>query len=943
MKRFLLHAFFWVALPGVLLAQHNGSKGAEIISGHSAMSVRGNTYALIIGISEYADPLMPSLKYADDDAMAFKNFLMSKAGGDIKDTNIRIFLNKDATAMNISQKGIRWLMNKAKNEGDRVYIYFSGHGDATSESEMFLLAHDVIADSYSYSVHGALQIFNLKRRILELTARKVEVVLITDACRTNELQKGVNVPIYYTKRIMEENVGEIQFMSCSANESSYEDKRWGNGRGVFSYHLIEGLMGLADENNDLQVTVYELYKYVNEQVRKDRTDPVTKRPLQRPAFCCSENEYDVLAIVDSDTKEQLLASKSNQREISGNTLAMGKGISLITYSNDTILLRLYNQFRSAINSNNLIKPEKDNALYYYRQIESMPEAQPYLDDLKIDLIASLSVRGQQAIEVYLKGADSLFPASYFSEASANFRYALSLIDKTDEYYPIFLSRQLFLEAKSYAGENKYREQAFNLMMRALQMDTSQAYIHKGLGDLYYSFRTYDKAMIYYQNTIRLAPRWHVAYDDLAGLYLDRGQYDLAIKYYRMSFSLGNNLSSLHNIGVSFSYKNENDSAMYYYNKVLSTDSSYIYSWLGLYYMHKQNADEEKMIKCLLKAYYSDTTHFRTLMYLGDYYFQQENYKDAYEWFDYCSNFYPSSAEVAMWKGYMKEMMKDYSKAISFYQSAIHLDNYYTPAYKQMGILFNELNRYDKAIPYLNKPLQFDTEYNPSILAFAYYKLNYIDSAIAMLDISLQRNPHDGYALNLYGYIYSERNDWENALRMYKTALAVNPQHADYISNSALCYYELGIIDSSATLYQYLQRLYPQMIDGYKGLWNINYYLLKNFEEASHVMKIALDQGVDAYECIPYIIYSKLAMHDYQGAIESANELSWRYPNNLYLHLFYRSVIDATQKDEQSFCQHLQKALESGLSCEYLRPGRISALDEMLKRKSAIKIQKAYCR
>ncbi len=40
-----------------------------------------NTFAIIIGISEYA--YINGLKYADKDAELFKNFLMSRSGGNV--------------------------------------------------------------------------------------------------------------------------------------------------------------------------------------------------------------------------------------------------------------------------------------------------------------------------------------------------------------------------------------------------------------------------------------------------------------------------------------------------------------------------------------------------------------------------------------------------------------------------------------------------------------------------------------------------------------------------------------------------------------------------------------------------------------------------------------------------------------------------------------------
>ncbi|MBK7305024.1 MAG: hypothetical protein IPI90_17740 [Saprospiraceae bacterium] len=46
-----------------------------------------------------------------------------------------------------------------------------------------------------------------------------------------------------------------KILSCQPNEFSLEGEQWGGGRGVFSYHLVDGLFGLADRNNDGLITL----------------------------------------------------------------------------------------------------------------------------------------------------------------------------------------------------------------------------------------------------------------------------------------------------------------------------------------------------------------------------------------------------------------------------------------------------------------------------------------------------------------------------------------------------------------------------------------------------------------------------------------------------------------------------------------------------------------
>ena len=187
-----------------------------------------------------------SLNYADRDATIFYDFLRSKAGGNVDSADIYFKTNENAKGGDI-WRGVSWLERRADSTGETAVIYFSGHGDAANAAEAYLLAYDAPneGDPNMYNGGGTFQIYNLKNKIKQMVAKGVKVILITDACRTNELPGKENGNKWTFESITENKSGEIQMASCASNEQSLEDKKWGKGRGVFSYHLLNGLSGLA--------------------------------------------------------------------------------------------------------------------------------------------------------------------------------------------------------------------------------------------------------------------------------------------------------------------------------------------------------------------------------------------------------------------------------------------------------------------------------------------------------------------------------------------------------------------------------------------------------------------------------------------------------------------------------------------------------------------------
>lgn len=94
-------------------------------SSSSDLSTTGNTYVLLVGIDEYADPEIPNLNNAVRDVQAFQDVLMQHYEFE-EDDFIRLF-NGDATRTAIYQV-FRDLRSRIKEDVDNLIVYYSGHG-----------------------------------------------------------------------------------------------------------------------------------------------------------------------------------------------------------------------------------------------------------------------------------------------------------------------------------------------------------------------------------------------------------------------------------------------------------------------------------------------------------------------------------------------------------------------------------------------------------------------------------------------------------------------------------------------------------------------------------------------------------------------------------------------------------------------------------------------
>jgi len=255
----------------------------------------GRKYALVIGISKYQNNLhgVPNLEYADADARSIYEFLQQASAGGFAREDMLILTNEQATIGRIRQALTSFVANASAD--DLLLIFFAGHGapDPSAPQNLYVIAYDTNINDMSET---ALPMSDL-RRYVERNIRSRRVVLLLDTCHSAALSTeatrdlGNNLANLYLERLLYQEEGRAVITSSDVNEPARESQRWGNGHGVFTYYLLEGLKGRADLNQDHLVTVGELFRYVRQKVRLDT------QFQQNPRMLIGDNENLAVAVV----------------------------------------------------------------------------------------------------------------------------------------------------------------------------------------------------------------------------------------------------------------------------------------------------------------------------------------------------------------------------------------------------------------------------------------------------------------------------------------------------------------------------------------------------------------------------------------------------------------------------------------------------------------------
>ncbi len=153
---------------------------AALTLGVRSLPARSNRHALIIGVSTYSDPNIPPLPGARVDKETATQMAQAMQ---VPASNIRYLQDAQATGANI-RKALADL-NASVQDGDRVFIHYSGHGTRYKDPEAggcieALLAHDG-------GQSGTITNREMSNLLKPITQKTDKLFVMYDACHSGGL------------------------------------------------------------------------------------------------------------------------------------------------------------------------------------------------------------------------------------------------------------------------------------------------------------------------------------------------------------------------------------------------------------------------------------------------------------------------------------------------------------------------------------------------------------------------------------------------------------------------------------------------------------------------------------------------------------------------------------------------------------------------------------
>jgi tetratricopeptide (TPR) repeat protein len=543
------------------------------------------TFAVLIGIADYKLPVVPHLPYADRDVEAFRDFLLSPAGGSVPPDQIKL-LTRNVTRAAVRQ-AVRETLERAAGPKDTVYVMISGQGwtdESAASPQAYLMTYDSNPQDKQTAAYPLSELTDLLRRNMPSLGR---VLVMADICRAPIYQKVPNTVNRLARLQVAGIPGGLELLLASSSTGRPVEVSHSNEKerlGWFSYYLAEGLRGEADTNHDGKVTFGELSRYVSGKV------PGATNNSQHPEE------------VGRMTEDFVVSDTTRRARVFRRELFASVGLPRLAFFQ-----------RAAVPQPAPYALEPENrgqqVLLRYLEGEEIPQPPGEFDQGAADFREANKAGPAPSLEaraLFCEGRSStfageitkaigLFENSLLLEPEAAYAYnglgiaRLSTFDYNQAawafrdaisraphwIYPRHNLAMTYGLAGAYdAAEREYRE--------ALAIQPEYATLHYGLATLLARVGRPAEAEREYRRAISLNPQRAEAHVGLGALLAVRKKWDLADREYLTAFDLDKSLPAIrHNRGLLEASRKQWEKAIAFWKENVDLYPKFVPSRLSL--------------------------------------------------------------------------------------------------------------------------------------------------------------------------------------------------------------------------------------------------------------------------------------------------------------------------------------------------------------------------
>ncbi|XP_043709436.1 probable UDP-N-acetylglucosamine--peptide N-acetylglucosaminyltransferase SEC [Telopea speciosissima] len=337
-----------------------------------------------------------------------------------------------------------------------------------------------------------------------------------------------------------------------------------------------------------------------------------------------------------------------------------------------------------------------------------------------------------------------------------------------------------------------------------------------LGAVHYQLHDFDMCIAKNEEALRIDPHFAECFGNMANAWKEKGNIDLAIRYYLIAIELRPNFcDAWSNLASAYMRKGRLNEAAQCCRQALVLNPSLVDAHSNLGNLMKAQGLVQEAYNCYLEALRIQPNFAIAWSNLAGLFMEAGDLNRAVQYYKEAVRLKPTFADAYLNLGNVYKALGMPQEATVCYQRALQARPDYAMAYGNLASLYYEQGQLDLAILHYKQALAFDSGFLEAYnnLGNALKDAGRVDEACNCYRACLSLQPKHPQALTNLGNIYMELNMMNAAASCYKATLAVTTGLSAPFSNLAIIYKQQGNYLDAISCYNEVLRIDPLAVDG----------------------------------------------------------------------------------------------------------------------------------
>ncbi|KAM1223165.1 hypothetical protein TB2_010465 [Malus domestica] len=337
-----------------------------------------------------------------------------------------------------------------------------------------------------------------------------------------------------------------------------------------------------------------------------------------------------------------------------------------------------------------------------------------------------------------------------------------------------------------------------------------------LGAIYYQLHDFDMCIAKNEEALRIEPHFAECYGNMANAWKEKGNNDLAIRYYLVAIELRPNFcDAWSNLASAYMRKGRHEEAAQCCRQALALNPHLVDAHSNLGNLMKARGLVQEAYSCYLEAIRIQPNFAIAWSNLAGLFMESGDLNRALKYYKEAVKLKPAFPDAYLNLGNVYKALGLPQEAIVCYQRALQTRPNYAMAFGNLASTYYEQGQLDLAILHYKQAISYDGRFLEAYnnLGNALKDIGRVDEAIQYYNQCLTLQPNHPQALTNLGNIYMEWNMVSAAAQYYKATLTVTTGLSAPFNNLAIIYKQQGNYADAISCYNEVLRIDPLAADG----------------------------------------------------------------------------------------------------------------------------------